>query len=318
MNKRHLGKTGIQVSEIAFGGVEIGIPYGIGVKSRDDMLTEKEAVRLLHSALENGINFFDTARMYGASETIMGKAFNDRREQVVICSKCVHLRDKFGNLPSADKLSTIIEESLRESLKALQTDYIDVYLLHQADMEILRNDIITEVFLRFKEKGLIRAIGVSTYQPNETETAIDSSVWDIVQLPFNLMDQTHGTHFQLAGQKGVGIMVRSVLFKGILTKKGRNLHSELNKVEAHLKLYDELLDESLPDLPTLATKFALSFEEVSSVLVGIDRPQYLQNSLAAADGNYLNEKMLLRAQKLQYPDPQFLDLVKWDKMGWLT
>ena len=318
MNKRHLGKTGIQVSEIAFGGVEIGIPYGIGVKSRDDMLTEKEAVRLLHSALENGINFFDTARMYGASETIMGKAFNDRREQVVICSKCVHLRDKFGNLPSADKLSTIIEESLRESLKALQSDYIDVYLLHQADMEILSNDMITEVFLRFKEKGLIRAIGVSTYQPNETETAIDSSVWDIVQLPFNLMDQTHGTHFQLAGQKGVGIMVRSVLFKGILTKKGRNLHSELNKVEAHLKLYDELLDESLPDLPTLATKFALSFEEVSSVLVGIDRPQYLHNSLAAADGNYLNEKMLLRAQKLQYPDPQFLDLVKWDKMGWLT
>jgi len=78
MNKRLLGQTGIQVSEIAFGGVEIGLPYGIGIKSKADMPSREESVRLLHTAVDSGINFFDTARMYGLSESIMGNAFKDR------------------------------------------------------------------------------------------------------------------------------------------------------------------------------------------------------------------------------------------------
>lgn len=86
MNKRLLGQTGIKVSEIAFGGVEIGIPYGIGVSIKTDMISESEAICLLHEAIDSGINIFDTARMYGASESIMGRAFKGRRDQVVICT----------------------------------------------------------------------------------------------------------------------------------------------------------------------------------------------------------------------------------------
>jgi len=318
MNKRLLGRTGIHVSEIGFGGVEIGLPYGIGVKSKADMLNEPEAIRLLHSANDGGINFFDTARMYGASESIMGQAFQDRREHIVICTKCRHLRDKLGALPPSGKLKEIIERSLQESLTALQTEFIDIYMLHQADLEILDNDMVADIFLSFKKNGVIRATGVSTYTVGETKKAIDSGVWDVIQVPFNLMDQSHETSFFMAAKRGVGIMVRSVLFKGILSEKGRNLHPALEDVEAHLKYYDDLLRESFPDLPTLATKFALSFEQVSSVLIGIDRMAYLQKTFAATDGVYLDKKTMARARKLFYPDPQFLDLVKWDRMGWLT
>jgi 1-deoxyxylulose-5-phosphate synthase len=318
MNKRPLGRTGIKVSEIAFGGVEIGLPYGIGVKSKADMLSEPEAIYLLHSAIDSGINFFDTARMYGASESILGRAFQDKRDKVVICSKCRHFRDDYGNLPDSSKLKDLIETSLNESLAALQTEFIDVYMLHQADLEILDNDKISDTFLNLKKRGTIRATGVSTYSVEETKKAIDCGVWDVVQLPFNLMDQSQETHFPLAAQRGVGIVVRSVLFKGLLSDRGRNLHPALNDVEAHLKLYKEVLSESAPDLPTLATKFALSSKQVSSVLVGIDRMEYLQKALAAANGVYLDEKALTRAKELCYPDLQFLDLVKWEKKGWLT
>ncbi len=318
MNKRLLGRTGIRVSEIAFGGVEIGMPYGIGVKSKTDMLSKPEAISLLHSAIDSGINFFDTARMYGESESIMGRAFKDRRDQVVICTKCRHLRDKLGALPPSGKLKENIESSLQESLAALQTEFIDIYMLHQADVEILDNGTVADTFLSLKKRGMIRATGVSTYTVGETKKAIDNVVWDVIQVPFNLMDQSHGELFSLAAQRGVGIMVRSVLFKGILSEKGRNLHPALKNVAAHLKLYDGLLNEFVPDLPTLATKFALSFEQVSSVLIGIDRMTYLQNSLAAADGIYLNEKTLSRAKELRYADPQFLDLVKWERKRWLT
>ena len=318
MNKRALGNTGINVSEIAFGGVEIGLPYGIGVKSKDDMLAENEAIRLIHSAIEGGINFFDTARTYGNSEIIMGKAFKDRRDEVVISSKCRFFRDSNGNLYSNKRLKNIIATSLDESLNALQTDYIDVYMLHQTDLEILENHVIADTFQELKSNDIIRATGVSTYSTKETKKAIESGVWDVIQLPFNLMDQTQGSNFSLAAEQGVGIVVRSVLFKGILSEKGRHLHSALRDVEKYLKLYEKLLNDSAMNLPTLATKFALSFKEVSSVLIGIDRKKYLKEALATADGNYLSKEMLAKAKELGYPNPQFLDLPKWDRMGWLT
>ena len=151
----------------------------------------------------------------------------------------------------------------------------------------------------------------------ETKKVLEHGIWDIVQLPFNLMDQRQETFFSLASSKGVGIIIRSVLMKGILTNKGRNLHPALKEIETHLKCYDELLEGSTSDLSALATKFALSFSEVSSILVGIDRPEYLYKSLEAANGSYLDKNKLSKAKELSYPDPGFLNLPYWDKMNWL-
>jgi aryl-alcohol dehydrogenase-like predicted oxidoreductase len=318
MNQRWLGQTGMKVSEIAFGGVEIGMPYGIGVKNKADMISEPAAISLLHEAIERGINFFDTARLYGASEAIMGQAFRDRRDRVVICTKCSHFRDPGGHLPPAEKVRNIIKNSLQASLDILQTTFIDVFMLHQADLEILENEMIAEIFVKLKNEGIIRATGVSTYTLDESRKAIDSGVWDVIQLPFNLMDQSQEALFSLAAEKGIGIMVRSVLLKGILSEKGKNLHPALKDVEKHLKHFDQLLNESATDLSALAIKFALSFKDVSSVLVGIDRLDYLHRSLAAADGVYLEKKVLSIARQLAYPHPEFLDLPTWDSMGWLT
>jgi len=318
MNKRVLGNTGIQVSEIAFGGVEIGMPYGLGVNRKKDMLSKSDSINLLHDAIDGGINFFDTARMYGASEEIMGEAFKHKREQVVIATKCKHLKNHSGDLSSAEIIKSRIRESLAESLGALQTDFVDVFMLHRVNKEILKNEAIKETFSRLKEQGVIRATGVSTYTVEESKLAIDSGVWDVIQIPFNLMDQSQEEIFELTENKGIGLMVRSVLFKGILTDKGRNLHKALNDVEKHIKLYDDLLNETNVDLATLATKFALSYNQISSVLVGIDKQHYLKNALSLADGQYLDSRQLQLAKELQYPDPEFLDLVKWDQRGWLT
>ena len=168
MNQRLLGHTGINVSEIAFGGVEIGVPYGIGVKTPADMISESEAIYLLHEAINRGINLYDTARLYGTSEAIMGQAFQDRRDRVIICTKCQHFRDRDGHLPPSDRLIRIIKDSLKDSLKELKTDYIDVYMLHQADAGILENEMIAKIFVTLKNEGIIRATGVSTYALDET------------------------------------------------------------------------------------------------------------------------------------------------------
>lgn len=317
MNKRSLGRSGISVSEIAFGGVEIGMPYGIGVENQDDMLSEGEAIHLLHAAVDSGINFFDTARMYGNSEQIMGKAFKDRRGKIILSTKCVHLRSADGLLADSKKFKTIIKNSLADSLKALQTDYVDVFMLHTADEEILNNAEIARVFSDLKNSGIVRAIGASTYLPAETEKAISASIWDIIQVPFNLLDQRQEAFFSVASQKGIGLVIRSVLLKGLLSERGKDLHPALKKVEDHIGSYNGLVKETATDLPTLAARFALSFREVSAILIGMDRMEYLYKSLESANGVYLNSTQKTKARQLAYPDPAFLNLHTWSQKGWL-
>ncbi|MDR1672906.1 MAG: aldo/keto reductase [Bacteroidales bacterium] len=316
MKKRLLGKTGIRISEIAFGCVEIGMPYGIGVNSREDMLSNQEAVRLLQTAVDEGINFFDTARMYGESERIMGEAFRGKRHKVIIATKCSHFLDKDGRIPPLRDLKVIIRKSLDESLKALKTDYADIFMLHQGSIGSLNSDDITGIFENLKKEGKIRVAGVSTYTAEETSLAIGKS-WGVVQLPFNLMDQRQKELFPLANEKGTGLVIRSVLLKGLLSNRGKNLHPALADVERHLTRYEELLKGKVYPLSALAIKYVLSFLDVSAALVGIDSLAYLHRSIEAANGQYLDDAGMELAEKLAYPDPDFINLPYWDKMNWL-
>lgn len=318
MKKRELGSTSLQVSEIAFGGVEIGMPYGIGVKDEKDMPTENDAIKLLHAAADAGVNFFDTARLYGNSERIIGKAFSDRRSSVLISTKCRQFRDKDGKLPDDAELKRIIETSLAESLRELKSDYVDLYMLHQADLEILSNETIARFFENLKKKGIARSVGASTYRNAETEKVITSATWDVVQLPFNLMDQRQAQLFPLAEHHKKGIVVRSVLLRGLLSNRAGDLHPALKHVRDHIESYDQLIGGTISDRSSLAIKFALSFPAVSTALVGIDRLEYLAHAKAAADGNYFGTSMLERARDLAFPDPTFIDLPHWERMGWLT
>lgn len=306
------------MSEVAFGGVEIGVPYGIGVHSEADMLAEQDAIELLDKAVDRGINFFDTARLYGESERIMGRAFADRRDKVVLASKCRHFRQADGKLIPPSDVKRFVRDSLQESLTQLKTDYIDLYMVHYADREILGMEEVAAVFSSLRDEGVVRAIGVSVYKAEETELAISSGVWDAIQLPFNLMDQSHGVHFPKAQERGVGVIVRSVLMRGMLTDRVKDLHPALGNIERHIQQYRVLsANAGFDGLPQFATQFALSHDAVSSVLVGIDKVAYLEDAIASASGAYLSEELLAQVQKMGYPQPESLNLAEWDKKGWL-
>ena len=317
MQKRVLGRTNIEVSEISFGAASIGFPYGMGLDSDEDLLPEAEAVKLLQSALDKGITLYDTARKYGRSEKLIGKAFKDRRKEVVICTKAVTLVDKNRKLFPDDRIKPALDNSLRESLTDLQTDFIDVYMLHTPGYGIPTNEVVMETLSGYKQKGLTRAIGVSLYTVEQAESVIESGIWDVVEVGYNLMDQRVRPAFDLLTDHGLGIIIRSVLFKGILTDKGRNLHPKLDPVKRYRETYNELLTEKIPKLSGLAIRFVLSHPQISSALVGIDTQEYLDKALAAANGEYLDESTLIRAKELAYPDPEFLNLGKWDVEGWL-
>jgi aryl-alcohol dehydrogenase-like predicted oxidoreductase len=312
MRYRALGKTNIAVSELGFGGVEIGLPYGINRR----MMDEEEAAQLLHGAFERGITYFDTARAYGCSEERMGKAFSGMRKNIVICTKCPGLRDENGKIRTGAALRASLEGFLSQSLAALKTDYIDMYLIHSADREMLACDEIIEAFKSLKTKGVARSIGVSTYGFADAELAIEKG-WDTIQLAFNLMDQSAAGLFATAREKGTGIVARSVLMRGLLTDNGPILkHEKLRKVEEHKQKYVEFCSKKSISLSDAATKFVLSFDDVSSVLVGIDKMEFLDKAVRIADGRYFDGETLSTLKSMAYPEPEFLDLGKWDRNGW--
>lgn len=317
MERRELGKTGIQVSEIAFGGVEIGMPYGLGNRGSDVMPAEKESIKLIQQSLELGINFFDTARQYGQSEYILGKAFKERRKDVVICTKCKHLMGQDKSIPNYTDLDRMVTDSLNESLFSLQTDYLDIFMVHQVNDQLLLNTDIQDIFLALKSKGIVRSIGVSTYTLEETKMAIESGVWDVIQLPFNLLDQHQKEMFGYAKEKGVAIVIRSVLLKGLLSGVYTAHAEPLKVVEEHIQKYKRYIGHGIQDLPSLAIQFALSFDEIGSVLVGLDRYEYLLHAVNAAGGEELSMVTKKSLESLQYPDPGFLNLHQWTINGWL-
>lgn len=317
MEKRKLGNTGIEVSVMAFGTVELGIPYGIGVQEESQMLTEEVAIQLLSKALDNGINFFDTARQYGKSERLLGTAFGSRREEVVIATKCKHLRDKDHKVPTGTELEGAIFSSVEKSLEELRTNYIDVFMLHDSDEEIMQHPRVISAFENLKKQGVIKASGISTYTPAETKSVIDSHNWDVVQVPFNLLDQRQNALFNQLEQAQIGVVVRSVLMKGLLSSRGENLHPALKEVEMHIKKYKPLQKATAMDLPSLATRFVLSFPEVAAVLIGIDKIEFLQAAIDSVAGSKLEPDLLIKAKEMEFKNPDFLNLHQWSVNGWL-
>lgn len=173
---RLLGRTGIKVTPIGFGASRTMEPI------------------LVKSALDAGINFIDTGRSYfnGQNEVMVGKVIQGMRKEVIIQSK-VRLRsreigEKLDTAAAYDSIIKIMQSSLAESLKALQTDYIDVLLIHGANsVDIINHEAVMEFFRDAREKGQIRACGFSSHS-NQVEllkAANKSKSYDVVMVPYN-------------------------------------------------------------------------------------------------------------------------------------
>lgn len=317
MQARQLGRTGLRVSPVSFGCVELGIPYGIGVRDRADMLSDGQAVALLQAALARGVTLYDTAPSYGTSEALLGRAFESRRDDVVICTKCPGLTGADGRVLRKRAMRDRILASLDASLKALRTDHVDILMLHRVEEALVANDEVAEVFEDVMSQRAVMLKGVSTYPGGITGRVIASGRWQVVQVAFSLMDQREGPFLEMAESAGVGVIARSVLLKGILTDRGRDLHPGLKSVQDHR---ERCLAETPAGmtLSTFATRFALGRRGVHSVLVGIDREEYLDQAVALAEAGPLAPDDARRAEALAFPEPDFIDLPGWHAKGWLT
>ena len=210
MEKRKLGRSGIEVSPLSLGCWALAGGSGWGDQD------ERSAIATIHAALEHGINFFDTAEGYGdgLSEEIVGKALADRRDQAVIASKIS------PNHTAPGELRGYLEAALRR----MQTDYVDVYMIHWP----IRTHAVADslaVLQTLKEEGKVRSIGVSNFARLDLTEAVETGVQlDVNQLHYSLLSRA--IEFEilpLCRQFEVSVTTYMPLLQGLLTGKYRTL-----------------------------------------------------------------------------------------------
>lgn len=307
MKYRKLGRTGLEVSEIGYGAWGIGGGWG--------PLDDEMALRALGKARELGVNFFDTALGYGDghSENLIGKALAGERDKVIIATKIPPKTYRWPVLPHEPLSETFpadwIVECTEKSLKNLKTDYIDLQQLHAWTDAYTYQDEWYEAFLRLKEQGKIRYFGVSAndWDPYGPVNLIKSGRIDTVQVIYNIFEQRPKDFLLPAAlENNVGILVRVPLEEGLLTGKISPGHKfpegdwraewltpeRLEEAARRLERLKPFLAEDRPTLASLALKFCLSHKAVSTVLVGMRKPEHVEENCAASDGELLTEEEL--------------------------
>jgi len=283
LRKARYANSGTLINRLGFGGWQLG-----NTESWGHMLPD-EGVRLVKKALRLGVNFFDTAPGYanGLSERIIGEAVKGSRDTVVINTKLGHKADG-----TVDFSAAALEGQITESLLRLETDYLDSVLLHNPAMEILRGE--TDHFRelgRLKEKGLIRAFGVSIDTREELENALNRKI-DVVEILFNVFFQETRPLFKKAREKNIALIAKVPLDSGWLTGKydaqseftGVRTRWDRQTIERRAALVKELEGITKSnEIAKFALSFILSFPEMTAVIPGINSEQNLIRNLRYAD-----------------------------------
>ncbi len=286
MQYRKFGSTNLEVSEIGFGAWAIGGGAMVGDTAIGwGDANDQESVAALHAALDAGINFFDTADIYGLghSETLIGKTISNEKSAIIA--------SKVGNVArdgqfSVDYDPAYITEACEQSLRRLNRDYIDYYQLHTARMTHLQSGACMEAMNVLQQQGKIRYWGLSlnTFAPQpEAEYLMEQKEGKGFQLVLNLINQRALGITRLAGKNGYGVIARMPLQFGLLTgkfdegvdfpdndhRKGRLTASLVNHSAEALAPVWELCKQYNCSKTALALSYILSYPEVSTVIPGI-------------------------------------------------
>jgi aryl-alcohol dehydrogenase-like predicted oxidoreductase len=263
---RTFGKTDMKVSALGFGGAEIGFE---GVK---------DASALLNAALDAGINVVDSAAAYLASEELIGKAIGHRRKDYYLFTKCGAL-DGFSR---SDWSASGIRQTIESSLRALQTDYLDLIQLHSCRASVLRTGEAVEALLKAKQEGLVRYIGYSG-DGQDALCAVELGVFDSLQTSISIADQQCLT---LTLPKAHAATMGVIAKRPIANAAWRTGKAPSNAY--HRAYFDRLqtlaypfLSEPLEQAIATALRFTLFQPGVSTAIVGTTNPTRFRDNLAA-------------------------------------
>lgn len=309
MNYRKLGKTGFDISEISLGTWQVGGKWG-------DDFSHETADKILNAAVDSGINFIDTADVYGdgESEKAVGRFVKSRSERIYVATKCGR---QLNPHTSEAYQPAVLRKFVEDSLKNMGLETLDLIQLHCPPTEVYYRPEIFELFDRLKDEGKILNLGISVEKIEEALKGIEFQNVTSVQIIFNAFRQRPAElFFEQAQKKNVGVIVRVPLASGLLTGKFSNNstftegdHRNFNRngekfdkgetfsgidYETGLKAVDELktIFPNDNNLAPMALRWILQHEAVSTIIPGASKPEQVTANLESLNYPNLSEEQL--------------------------
>lgn len=282
MKLHQLGRSDLRVSAVGFGCMSLG----------DD---HRANARLIHQALDAGINLFDTADLYdkGENEVSVGKALRGRRLQAVLASKVGNQWRPDGSGWDWNPRKDYILQAVDASLRRLQTDYLDLYQLHGGTIDDPIDETI-EAFERLKQQGKIRAYGISSIRPNVIREYVHRSNVSSVMMQYSLLDRRpEESALALLQEHHIGVLARGSYAQGLLA--GKPAKPYLNySAEQVARAAEAVQTASQPPRPLAETavQFTLAQPAVTSAVLGIRTEEQLRAAIDAGQAPPLVESEL--------------------------
>ncbi|MBT4140055.1 MAG: aldo/keto reductase [Candidatus Latescibacteria bacterium] len=313
MKYRKLGQTGIEVSDIALGAYPIARQQqrSDGTIEVWSGASDDESIALIHRAEELGVNLLDSAEGYGGghSEILVGQALKNRRDKWVIATKVQPNRGLDKDRPDEDAVRKHIVSACEDSLKRMQTDFIDVYQLHSIPHEWAMPAVM-ESFAKLKTEGKIRWYGISTNNQEAVKKLQVFGPIHTLQIGYNMLERSADAFLHWAKEQDIGTLIRVPLAKGQLTGKyfGKNAEAIPENDLRYERFQRAEVQEGLKKLPELlflqnekrtmvqaALRFVLDHLGVSCAIAGAKNREQIEANVKASDLAPLTQGELDRA-----------------------
>ncbi|WP_153122760.1 aldo/keto reductase [Peribacillus tepidiphilus] len=287
MKKRRLGKSELYVTEMGLGAMSIGTD-------------EKEALHIISAALDEGINYFDTADLYdyGMNERIVGKALKPYRDSVIIATKVGNKWNENKDAWSWDASKSYILSAVKDSLHRLGTDYIDLYQLHGGTMEDNHEEVV-EAFEQLVKEGYIRYYGISSIRPNVIDSFARKSNIQTVMMQYSILDRRPEEWMTILKENNISMIARGPVAKGLLSEKMLEKASASVKEKGYLDYSFRELEDTLHKLREIfstrsmneiALQYILSHDVVGAVIPGASSVKQVKENAQAVRGERLTDE----------------------------
>lgn len=307
MRYKHFKNAGADISALTVGTWGIAGANSAGVSWGD--VDTKESIAAVRRMVENGVNMVDTAPIYGEghSEEVVGQALKGIRDKVYLTTKFGSYINHFTGTSVRDCKYNTVEREIDESLKRLQTDYIDFYVMHWPDVNTPIEETMAAVNM-LKEKGKIRFIGMSNSPKELIMEAQKYAKIDVIQPPFSMVNQTERELMEWAETQGIGTMTYGSLGAGILTGAIRECpeydpkdmrlvfypffkEPTFSKIMELLKTLDAIAEEHEKPVAQVSINWSTQKSFVTTALTGVNTPAQADENCSAFDWELTEEEI---------------------------
>lgn len=281
--------------KLALGTAQLGLDYGISNKA--GKVSIERAADILTCASKNGINSLDTAIAYGDGEQVLG---NIGIEGWQIITKLPGIPDPIRNVRAW------VENELSGSLERLGVSRLHALLLHRPEQLLgSHGQELYETLRMLREQGVVEKIGVSIYEPAELERLVSHMKFDLVQAPFNLLDRRliETGWLTRLHESGIELHVRSIFMQGLLLMSPESRPSKFNRWSGIWQTWEKWLSQTGQTPLQACLRYALSFPEISRIVLGVDNQEQLQEIICAADEVYLSPPVNLHCSDVELLNP---------------